>query len=151
MEPHLSAVFEDPVVRALLEEPHLMRLAYVRTDGMPAVVPIWFLAREGKFIVVTGPKAAKVRHLRANPNVAFTIDTPNPPYRVLLGNGTASLQEVDGMAPEYEGLARRYLGPVADGYLRAMGARVRRQVRIETTPRALRVFDFEQRRPRSLA
>ncbi len=91
-----------------------------------------------------------MRHLRANPHVAFTIDTPAPPYRVLLGNGTASLEDVDGMAPEYEELARRYLGPAADWYLRSMEARVRRQVRIEITPSALRVFDFE-RRPRSLA
>jgi PPOX class probable F420-dependent enzyme len=141
---------DDPVVSRLLAEPNLARLAYVGDDGRPRVVPIWFAHIEGDLIMVTGPKAEKVRHLRANPAVALTIDSAQPPYKVLLVDGDASLQTVEGMAPEYRPIVQRYLGAAADGYLAQLLPRVKRQVRIRVRPRSWRVFDFVQRYPKSL-
>ena len=46
---------------------------------------------------------------------------------------------------------RRFLGERADGYLERMTARVKRQVRIRIAPTSVRVIDFVQRTPKSLA
>lgn len=144
-------ILDDPVVQELLAGNTLMRLAYVGTNGQPHVVPIWYRFADGEFVVVTGPKADKVRHIAVRPRVSFTIDTDRPPYRVLLVDGEATLEEVDGMAPEYPEIVRRFLGPGADAYLGRMQGRVRRQVRIRIAPRSARVLDFVKRAPKSLA
>jgi|FLYL01.1.fsa_nt_gi PPOX class probable F420-dependent enzyme len=142
---------EDEVASELVDGANLMRLAYVGVNGQPHVVPIWFVYENGEFVVVTGPKAEKARHLRENSRVAFTIDTSQPPYKALIGEGEASLEETEGFAPEYEQLARRYLGPAADAYLSNLRTRVKRQVRIAIRPTRWHVIDFVKRFPKSLS
>jgi len=142
---------EDPVVRDLLASATLMRLAYVAADGQPRVVPIWYGYESGEFFVVTGPRADKVRHISQRPKVSFTVDSDRPPYRVLLVDGMATVEAVEGMAPEYPGIVRRFLGPGADAYLGRMEGRVKRQVRIRIRPTSVRILDFVKRSPKSLA
>ncbi|HSP54240.1 MAG TPA: pyridoxamine 5'-phosphate oxidase family protein [Dehalococcoidia bacterium] len=139
---------DDPVVSALLSEGNLARLAYVGLDGRPRVVPIWFQYRDGAIRMITGPKAEKARALAASGAVALTIDSSQPPYKVLLVQGDAALEEVEGMAPEYPDIVRRYLGPVTEAYLGQL--RIKRQVRIRVAVRSWRVFDFVRRYPKSL-
>ena len=139
------------MVKRLLEEPNLARLAYIGLDGRPRVVPIWFSAIDGDIIMVTGPKAEKARALAKNPAVAMTIDSAKPPYNVLLVDGDAALEPVEGMAPEYRPIVERYLGPAAEAYLGQLLPRVKRQVRIRVKPRSTRVFDFVKRYPKSLS
>jgi PPOX class probable F420-dependent enzyme len=151
MSPRGVLPTDDPIVAGLLMGPNLARLAYVGTGGRPHVVPIWFAHHDGDLIMVTGPKAAKLKALEKNPAVALTIDSSTPPYKVLLVEGDASLEPVEGMAPEYRGIVERYLGVAAEAYLGQLLPRVKRQVRIRVTPRTCRVFDFVRRYPRSLS
>jgi PPOX class probable F420-dependent enzyme len=139
---------DDPVVASLLDGPNLARLAYSALDGRPRVVPIWFTLLDGDIVMVTSPKAAKVRALESNSAVALTIDDARPPYKVLLVEGDASLEPIEGIAPEYEAIARRYLRAVADAYLSQL--RIKRQIRIRVIPRSWRIFDFVKRYPKSL-
>lgn len=141
---------DDPVVRKLLDEPNLARLAYIGEDGRPRVVPIWFAQMDGDIIMVTGPKAEKARALAKNAAVALTIDSATPPYNVLLVDGDAVLEPVEGMAPEYRPIVERYLGPAAEAYLGQLLPRVKRQVRIRVHPTGWRIFDFVKRYPKSL-
>lgn len=142
---------DDPVVGRLLEEPNLARLAYIGLDGRPRVVPIWFAYIDPDLVMITGPKAEKARALQRNSAVALTIDSATPPYNVLLVDGDASLEPVEGMAPEYRPIVERYLGAAADGYLQMLLPRVKRQVRIRVRPSSWRVFDFVKRYPKSLS
>jgi len=148
--PPMSALpLDDPVVAKLLQGPNLARLAYTDVDGRPKVVPIWFRYDDGDIIMVTGPRAAKLKGLEANSAVALTIDSSTPPYNVLLIDGDAALEPVDGMVPEYRGIVERYLGAAADAYLKQL--RVKRQVRIRVKIRSHRIFDFVKRYPKSLS
>ncbi|MDP9180928.1 MAG: pyridoxamine 5'-phosphate oxidase, partial [Chloroflexota bacterium] len=97
------------------------------------------------------PRAEKALALAANPAVALTIDSPKPPYDVLLIDGDAALEPVEGMALEYRPIVERYLGQAADAYLAQLLPRVKRQVRIRVRPRHWRVFDFVKRYPKSLS
>jgi hypothetical protein len=141
---------DDPVVARLLGDANLARLAYI-DQGKPKVVPIWFDHIDGKIVMITGPKAAKAKALARNASVALTIDSPDPPYKVLLVDGEAALEHVEGMAPEYRPIVERYLGPAAEAYLANVLPRVKRQVRIVITPTSHRIFDFVQRYPKSLS
>jgi hypothetical protein len=93
----------------------------------------------------------KNRALRANPAVAITIDTPEPPPRVLLVRGTAAITEVDGVVPEYEVMMRRTMpAEAADanfGELRARGVRMER---IAVRPSWAGVVDFQTRFPAAM-
>jgi len=139
---------DDPVVAGLLDGPNLARLAYTGRDGRPRVVPIWFALLDSEIVMITGPKAAKVSALEANPAVALSIDDARPPYKVLLVEGDASLEHIEGIAPEYEGITRRYLGSMTDAYLSQL--KIKRQVRIRVRPHSYRIFDFVRRYPQSL-
>jgi hypothetical protein len=139
---------DDPVVSDLLAGANLARLAYIGLDARPRVVPIWFAHIDGEIRMITGPKAEKAKALAANPAVALTIDSSTPPYKVLLVQGDARLEHVEGMAPEYPDIVAHYLGAAADAYLGRL--RVKRQVRISVSPTSCRIFDFVQRYPNSL-
>jgi PPOX class probable F420-dependent enzyme len=150
MTDYVSLPADDPVVSGLLDGPNLARLAYVGRDGAPRVVPIWFAYIAGEIVMVTGPKADKVRAIEANGRVALTIDSSTPPYHVLLVNGDATVEPTDGMASEYPDIVRRYLGKAADAYLAPMRERVKTQRRIRVRIRNYKVLDFVKRSPKSL-
>jgi len=56
------------------------------------------------------PNAPKVGVLLDNSNVALTIDRDEFPYHALLIRGTAHIETVEGVTPEYEACAERYFG-----------------------------------------
>jgi PPOX class probable F420-dependent enzyme len=141
---------DDLVVAGLLSGSNLARLAYIGPGGRPHVVPIWFAYIAGDIVMVTGPKADKVRAIEANPAVAVTIDAATPPYHVLLINGDAAVEVTEGMAPEYPAIVARYLGAGAEAYLAPMHERVKSQRRIRVRIRSYRVLDFVRRFPKSL-
>jgi hypothetical protein len=54
--------------------------------------------------------APKVKALSANPKVSLTIDSESFPYKALEVRGTVEIERIDGIVPEYEMCAKRYLG-----------------------------------------
>src|SRR6267154_822751 len=67
-------LLQHPVSQELLHSKIPARLAYVWTDGTPRVIPIWFHWNGREFIMATPPKAPKLKALKKNPKVSFTID-----------------------------------------------------------------------------
>ena len=94
-------VMNDPLAQELLNSTIPARLAYTGLDGFPRVIPIGFHWNGEQIVVCTAPNAYKVKALAANPKVALTIDTDTQPPHVLLVRGTASMEIVDGVPPEY--------------------------------------------------
>src|SRR5438874_10224962 len=104
------ALLDDPVAQAMLHSQNLARLAYTWTDGTPRVVPIWFHWNGKEVVLGSPPKAPKLRALARNPKVALTIDEPTFPAKVLLVRGTARIDMLEDVSPEYVASAERYLG-----------------------------------------
>src|SRR5580704_2169781 len=94
-------LLQHPASKELLQSKIPARLAYVWTDGTPRVVPVWFHWNEREFVVGTPVKAPKLKALAKNPKVALTIDGNDFPHKVLLVRGTARMETVDGIVPEY--------------------------------------------------
>ena len=149
MAGHLE-LLTDPVAVRLLESAVPARLAYCWTDGTPRVIPIAFHWDGRVFTFGTQPHAPKVAPLRANPDVALTIDGNDFPYKVLLVRGTAQVDVFDEMVPEYAAAATRYLGPdAAAAWLEPL--RSQPMARIRVTPTAARILDFETRFPSAMS
>ena len=144
----VSEVMNDPLSQELLQSAIPARMAYNGTDGLPRAIPIGFLWKDGRIVVCTSSNAYKVKALSANPKVALTIDT-EAPYRALLVRGTASVEIVDGVPPEYLKASRKAM--TDEQQYRAFESEVRslyeRMARISIAPEWAKVLDFETRLP----
>ena len=147
------ALLDDPVAQRLLQSPIPAQLAYNWHDGTPRVVPIWF-HWDGEELVMAGPPdAPKVEALRRNPKVAVSIDDASSwPYKVLLIRGTARVDIVEGVAPEYAACAERYFGPEQGrAWVGGVSQTVDRMSRVAVRPEWVGILDFETRFPQALA
>jgi hypothetical protein len=145
-------LLRHPVSKELLESKIPARLAYVWTDGTPRVIPIWFHWNGRELVMATPPKAPKLKALAKNPKVSLTIDDNTFPHKVLLVRGTARLQAVEGIVPEYITAAERYFGREQGqawiGQLRKM---IPNMVKITITPEWVGLLDFQTRFPSALS
>ncbi len=145
------SLLQHPASRQLLESKIPARLAYVATDGTPRVIPIWFHWNGTEVVMGTPPKAPKLKALAKNSRVALTIDDNTFPHKVLLIRGTARLEAVQGVVPEYAMAAERYFGPEqGKAWAAQMGKMIASMVRITVTPDWVGLLDFQTRFPSAL-
>ncbi|MBO9369323.1 MAG: pyridoxamine 5'-phosphate oxidase family protein [Chloroflexi bacterium] len=102
-------------VHAFLQAPWVARLACVRPDGTPHVVPVWHEWDGKGFYVVAWPGSLWAEYLQQNPRLSLSIDEPWPPLRRVLVRGQAhpvsSAEIPQGLNGLLDRLRRRYLGP----------------------------------------
>lgn len=103
-------LLQTPVAHTLLQSTIPARLAYTGQDGTPRVLPIWFHWTGEVFVLGTRLDSGKVKALLSQSTVALTIDTEAFPYKALQVRGTIEIEPIDGIVPEYELCAQRYLG-----------------------------------------
>jgi PPOX class probable F420-dependent enzyme len=145
-------LLQDPVAQELLQSSIPARLAYIAIDGTPRVVPIWFHWNGSEFVMATPPKAPKLKALAKNPRVALTIDDNTFPHKVLMVRGTARLEPVDGIVPEYATAAERYFGPEQGrAWMQQARTMMTSMMKITITPEWVGVLDFKTRFPSALS
>ena len=145
-------LLQHPASQELLQSKIPARLAYVWTDGTPRVVPIWFHWNGREIVMATPPKAPKLKALAKNPKVSLTIDDNTFPHKVLLVRGSARLESVAGIVPEYAAAADRYFGPEQGrAWVQNLRSMISSMVRITITPEWVGLLDFQTRFPSALA
>jgi hypothetical protein len=145
-------LLQHPASKELLESKIPARLAYVWTDGTPRVIPIWFHWNGSAIIMATPPKAPKLKALTKNPKVSLTIDDNVFPHKVLLIRGSARLQTVNGIVPEYAVAAERYFGrEQGQAWVEKLRSMIPGMVRITITPEWVGLLDFQTRFPSALS
>ena len=144
-------LLENPISQELLHSRIPARLAYIGTDGTPRVIPIWFHWNGHEIVMATPPKAPKLKALAKNPKVSLTIDDNSFPHKVLLVRGTARLEAVEGIVPEYAAAAERYFGPEqGQAWMKQLRGMVSSMVRITIKPEWVGLLDFQTRFPSAL-
>ena len=145
------ALLQHPTAQELLNSKIPARLAYIAPDGTPRVVPIWFHWNGQDFIMASPPKAPKLKALARNPKVSLTIDDNAFPHKVLLVRGTARLESLNGIVPEYAIAAERYFGPdQGKAWVKNLGTMISSMVRLTITPEWVGLLDFQTRFPSAL-
>ena len=146
------SLLENPASQELLRSRIPARLAYIWTDDTPRVIPIWFHWNGREIVMATPPKAPKLKALAKNPKVSLTIDDNTFPHKVLLVRGSARLESVQGIVPEYAAAAERYFDPeLAKAWLGQLRTLISSMVRITITPEWVGLLDFQTRFPSALA
>ncbi len=145
------ALLQHPASQELLASKIPARLAYIATDGTPRVIPIWFHWNGKDIVMGTPPKAPKLKALAKNPRVSLTIDGNDFPHKVLLIRGSARLEPVNGVVPEYAMAADRYFGPEqGKAWVDGLGKMISSMVRVSVTPDWVGLLDFQTRFPSAL-
>jgi DNA-binding IclR family transcriptional regulator len=105
-------------IEQFLQGPWSARLACVRADGTPHVLPLWYEWDGRSFWVAASPGAQWKQVVEETGRVSLTIDEPWPPLRRAFVVGQAHTVAADavpgGLAGLRQRLAVRYLGQGAD-------------------------------------
>ncbi|MGI9059538.1 MAG: PPOX class F420-dependent oxidoreductase [Ktedonobacteraceae bacterium] len=69
------------------------KLATIRKDGRPHVVPIWFTLDGDTIVFMTGEHTVKAASIRRDSHVCLCVDDETPPYAYSMVEGTATLSD----------------------------------------------------------
>jgi len=89
----LKEMTRDEMREFLLGGTKTGKLATVRKDGRPHVVPIWFDLDGDKIIFTTGDRSVKFMNMKRDPRVCIAVDDQSAPYSYVMIEGTASFSE----------------------------------------------------------
>ncbi len=93
------------------------KLAVIRADGSPLVVPIWFVLDGDDLVFMTGADTVKGRALQRDPRVSICVDEEIPPYAFVRVDGTVRIEtDVAAMIPWSVAIAGRYMGEQAEEF-----------------------------------
>ena len=129
-------------IDAFLAQPLVARIATVRQNGTPQVVPMWFLWEHGTMYMSTRTWAAKLKHLRRNPHVAVVVDVMEAPMKnkVVTIDGTADIL-TDGVREMTTRIYEKYLGAEAAKNPQAQQSLTAPRVLIKITPKKITSMD----------
>jgi PPOX class probable F420-dependent enzyme len=88
--------------------PRCAKLATIRADGSPHVVPVWFIFDGEQLIFTAGPASVKVKNILRDGRAAICVDEDTPPFHYVLLEG-----QVEVMDPSVEGA--RHWGAIIGG------------------------------------
>jgi PPOX class probable F420-dependent enzyme len=134
-------------VNKFLESKLLLQIGTIDDEGDPNIQPVWFdhdKDRE-KLLIITPKIARKIRNLRSKPNVYFSIDDENFPYKGVKGKGTATvIEDPKRTVPLGEKINMKYLGTLDHPIPKMIldSAKKGNHVVVEISPKFISTWDF---------
>jgi PPOX class probable F420-dependent enzyme len=97
--------------RFLSEGRRTAKIATVRADGRPHVIPVWYLLDGDDLVFTTGKRSVKGTNLQRDPRVMICVDDEDPPYALVAVDGVARLSEDPKELYDYAArIGARYMG-----------------------------------------
>ncbi len=104
-------VFTSEAKAFLLQEPRTGKLATVRPDGRPHIVPVWFDLDEDTLVFTTWHTSVKARNIRHEARVCLCVDDETPPFAYIQIEGLAQLIDNQEILSHWaKQIAGRYMG-----------------------------------------
>jgi PPOX class probable F420-dependent enzyme len=134
-------------VNKFLESKLLLQIGTIDDEGDPNIQPVWFdhdKDRE-KLLIITPKIARKIRNLRSTPNVYFSIDDENFPYKGVKGKGTATvIEDPKRTVPLGEKINMKYLDTLDHPIPKMIldSAKKGNHVVVEISPKFISTWDF---------
>jgi PPOX class probable F420-dependent enzyme len=109
----MHAMTPDECLAFLAAGARTGKLATVRRDGRPHVMPVWFAVDEdGALVFVTGAASVKGRTLRRTRRAMLCADDETPPFAFVTAEGPVELSEDLALMLHWATrIAERYMGP----------------------------------------
>ena len=117
------------------------------TTGGPMIHPVWYYFANDRFFFFTEKDASKLRNVKRESAVYFTIDIDTRPYIGVRGKGTARVvPESEETIELKEKIVRKYLDRSDPRYNMAIEkARSNRSIVLEVIPSYYTVWDYSKR------
>ncbi len=122
-----------------------LRLGTTNSKGEPNIHPVWYHYMTNKLYLMSYEEAVKVRNLKHNKTVYFSVDTDAMPNRGVKGRGTAIIVKDTGKALSLsEKIVAKYLGDLNSSMAKNMVDEVRKgsEVLVEITPHYFSTWDY---------
>jgi hypothetical protein len=99
-------------MRAFLEEgTRTGKLATVRADGRPHIVPVWFVLDGDDVVFTTWHRSVKAGNMRRTGRAALLVDLEEPPYGYVLVDGSVTFgEDPDELLAFATKIGGRYMG-----------------------------------------
>ena len=95
----------------LLSGTRTAKIATVREDGRPHVVPVWIQLDGDEILFTTWHSTVKAENMRRDPRVCLSVDDQVPPYSFVQIEGTARLSDApDELLKWATRIGGRYMG-----------------------------------------
>jgi hypothetical protein len=114
-----------------------VRLASLSPNGFPLISTLWFIYENDVFWCITQQRTLLRRNLTANPRCAFEIGLDGQRFKLLRGQGLATLDLADG-GRVTECMINRYLGDPGGPIAVAMRTQIPTEYAIAIRPRWVR-------------
>jgi nitroimidazol reductase NimA-like FMN-containing flavoprotein (pyridoxamine 5'-phosphate oxidase superfamily) len=121
-----------------------IRLAFLKSDGSPNIISLWYEQIDGKIYCATKSSAKIVSYLENNPQCGFEIATDKPPYKGTRGTGIAKIIPSDGERI-LSILMAKYLGEKKSTLSEYLKSNTKTEVAIEITPQKIFNYDYSKR------
>src|SRR5947209_1663808 len=103
--------FTDEQRAFLLHGTRTAKLATVRKDGRPHVVPIWFTLDGDMIVLTTVEHVVKAGNILRDTRVCLCVDDETPPYAYIMVEGTATWSpDLDALLHWATRIGGRYMG-----------------------------------------
>ncbi|WP_280182385.1 TIGR03667 family PPOX class F420-dependent oxidoreductase [Nocardia cyriacigeorgica] len=99
--------FGTKAARRLAEE-QVVWLTTVGPSGTPQPNPVWFLWRDGEFLLFSQPDRPKLRNIAGNPRVSVNLNSTASGGDVVVLTGTARVDEATPAPEEIEAYVEKY-------------------------------------------
>ncbi len=124
-----------------------LQLATIDAKGEPNILPIWFDSEKDsqKLYIMTPKMSKKVQSIRNKPDIYFSIDDENFPYKGVKGKGIASIIEhLSKVVPMAEKIDLKYLGTLEHSLAKMLMeyARNGKEIIVEINPKFFSTWDF---------
>ncbi len=129
------SIFSEECRTFLLKGTKTGKLATVRADGRPHVVPIWYDLDGDTLIFTTWHTTIKANNIRRDNRVSICVDDDTPPFAFALIDGTATFSDdLQDLAHWAAQLGGRYMGQdQAEAYGKRNGVAGELVVRVTPT------------------
>ena len=121
-----------------------IRLACLKSNGMPAILSLWYVQIDGKIYCATQKNSKIVSYLEKNPLCSFEIAGDKPPYKGTRGEATAKIIEDKG-GEILQTLIQKYLGAKESILSKFLKKQSHNEVAIEITPKRIFNYDYSKR------
>lgn len=147
-EKNVPGMAKEEIVNFLERGRMILRLGTLdSTTGGPMIHPVWYYFEHDRLFLFTDKDSNKLRNVKKQNAVYFTIDIDTRPYIGVRGKGTARVVlESEETLELKEKIVRKYLDRSDPRYDMAMEkARSNRSTVLEITPNYYTVWDYSKK------
>lgn len=121
-----------------------IRLAYIKPNGAPAILSLWYIEVDDKIYCATQKSAKIISYLEKNPLCGFEIAADKPPYKGIRGQGITRIVKERGNEI-LNLLIEKYLGQKESELSNFLKKNSQSEVAIEITPNKITNYDYTKR------